>query len=190
MSLIKRDYVDAKLFAATDVYYFEIDNRPLWEMLKNEAACADELEDILDSYEEVFTAIVESPSIETAVGGRFQCLLGGTVSRVVVSHGAPAAADSYVVDVNINGTTCFTTQGNRPSLAFDDGDGVTAVVEGVIENKTVPANGILTVDIDAVQTGGSPRWLRVDVFIRKNITRRDADDYVVSGDPAEVTYAP
>lgn len=190
MATVKRDYVSAKLFADSDVYYFEIDNRPLYEMITNDAACADELEDILDSYEEIATFFVENPSVETSICGVFRSELGGTVTRVTISHGAPGAADSYVADVNIDGTTCFTTPANRPSLAFDDATGETTVAGVTIENNTVPAGGLITVDIDAVQTGGSPRWFRVDVYIQKDITRRDASDYIILGDPPAAVYSP
>lgn len=189
MVTINQNWVTAKFFVATDVYFYTTDNRPLAELLKNEAAIADTLNDVLASNEEIATFIIESPSVETKVGGIFRSETGGIIDRVTVSAGLAGASDSFLVDVNIDNVTCFTNQANRPALAFDDVDGEATVTGAPIQVSAVPAGGLVSVDIDAIQTG-SPRWLRIDVFIRKTITEREADDYEAQGDPLTITYVP
>lgn len=189
MVTINQNWVTAKFFVATDVYFYTTDNRPLAELLKNEAAIADTLNEVLDSNEEIATFIIESPSVETSVGGFFRSKIGGTIDRITVSAGLAGASGSFLVDVNINGVTCFTNQANRPSLAFDDANSEATVTGAPIEVDNVPALGLISVDIDAIQTG-TPRWLRIDVFIKKTITVREADDYQAQGDPLTITYVP
>lgn len=58
---------------------------------------------------------------------------------------APTGA-ALLVDVNKNGTTIFTTQGNRPSIAAS-GNASSAAVPDV---TTLAAGDYLTVDIDQV----------------------------------------
>lgn len=59
---------------------------------------------------------------------------------------APTGA-VVLVDVNISGTTAFTTQANRPTIAaaaFDSG------AEKVPDITEIPAGGYLTVDVDQI----------------------------------------
>jgi hypothetical protein len=62
----------------------------------------------------------------------------------------PGTADSTVVDVNKNGVTIYTTQANRPTLAFDDADGWASSVPDIL---TFAAGDVITLDIDAIATG-------------------------------------
>lgn len=188
MATIPRDYPSIQLFAPSDPYYWSIDNRPLWVMMRAMSALDDEVLDILDSHEECATFFIETPATG-AIGGLFRSELGGTIARVTLSNTTAGASSDTIADVNINGTTAFTTQSNRPTLAFDDADRVVTVQEASIENKTVPAGGLISVDLDQLQTG-SPLKVRVDVFIRRDITARSYMDYILSGDPLEITYSP
>lgn len=67
---------------------------------------------------------------------------------------APAGA-SVIIDVNKNGTTIFTTQANRPSIASGANAGAEAVPDAAARSYT--AGQYLTVDIDQVgsTTAGS-----------------------------------
>lgn len=68
------------------------------------------------------------------------------LTRVYISVGtAPTGAD-LIVDVNINGTTIFTTQANRPTIAASANTGTS----GVPDVTTVNVGEYLTVDVDQV----------------------------------------
>lgn len=79
-----------------------------------------------------------------------------TISAVRVSLGI-AGSTSTIVDVNKGGTTIFTTQANRPTLAVA---GVTA--KSVAPDVTAWADGeYLTVDIDQGGTGSAGLQVQV-----------------------------
>lgn len=69
-----------------------------------------------------------------------------------------AGTTATTVDVNINGTTIFTTQANRPSLA----SGVTTVKVTNMNVVEIPAGGRVTVDIDAAGSGSASLTVQVD----------------------------
>ena len=53
-----------------------------------------------------------------------------------------------IVDINKNGTTIFTTQANRPTLAYDDGD--KKAVSPAPDVTSLAEGDIVTIDIDAI----------------------------------------
>jgi len=63
---------------------------------------------------------------------------------------APGSGKTFTVDVNKNGTTIFTTQANRPSIADD----ATEDTSGSPEVTALAKNDKLTVDVD-VSTAGT-----------------------------------
>jgi hypothetical protein len=68
-----------------------------------------------------------------------------TITEVYLMVGtAPGSGKTFTVDVNKNGTTIFTTQGNRPSIA----DTATEDTSGVPDVTDLAKNDKLTVDID------------------------------------------
>ena len=83
-----------------------------------------------------------------------------TISNVAVSVGTAPTGASVIVDVNINGTTAFTTQSNRPTIAasgFNDlssAPDVTSVVSG----------DYLTIDVDQIGSTIAGADLVVQVF--------------------------
>jgi len=58
-----------------------------------------------------------------------------------------------LVDVNKNGTTIYTSQANRPSLAWDDANGW--AISGAPDVTTFVAGDIITIDIDQIATGAA-----------------------------------
>ena len=68
-----------------------------------------------------------------------------TISSVRASVGTAPTGAALIVDVNKNGTTIFTTQGNRPSIAAS---GFTAT--GTPDVTSLTAGDYLTVDVDQV----------------------------------------
>lgn len=78
---------------------------------------------------------------------------------------APTGA-SLIVDVNKNGTTIYTTQGNRPTIA----DGANAGGPGATPDVTSLAAGdYLTVDIDQVGSSVAGADLTVSVIVTKTV---------------------
>jgi len=89
-----------------------------------------------------------------ATGTNFRAMVAGgafEIALVYIYCKTPGSASSTIVDVNLNGTTIFTTQGNRPELAYNDADQV--AVSGTPEVTTVAAGDVLTWDIDQIGTG-------------------------------------
>ena len=86
-----------------------------------------------------------------------------TIQSVRASVGTAPTGASILIDINVNGTTIFTTQGNRPAIAAGSN------TSGKVTNMDVTsvANGAyLTVDVD--QTGsivaGSDLTVQVEVL--------------------------
>lgn len=74
-----------------------------------------------------------------------------SIQNVYVYCENPGTGSSTIVDVHKNGTTIFTTQGNRPTLAYNDAD---KVVKSAVPDVVGLAEGdILTIDIDQVAMG-------------------------------------
>jgi hypothetical protein len=70
-----------------------------------------------------------------------------TILSCRASVGTPPTGTSLIVDVNKNGTTIFTTQANRPTIA------VSGSTSGAVTNMniaTLSAGDYLTVDVDQI----------------------------------------
>jgi hypothetical protein len=68
-----------------------------------------------------------------------------SISKVRASVGTAPTGSAVIVDVNLGGTTIFTTQANRPSIAAS---GTTATA--VPDVTTWPDGTYLTLDVDAI----------------------------------------
>lgn len=82
-----------------------------------------------------------------------------TLVAVVASCGVAPAGAAVIVDVNLNGTTIFTTQANRPTIA--DGGNQSAVATPDV--TAVSAGDYLTVDIDQVGSSDPGEDLTVSI---------------------------
>lgn len=85
---------------------------------------------------------------------RFRFPLKATILGVQAAVNTAPAGAAVVVDVNINGTTAYTTQTNRPTIAagaFDSG------AQTVPDVTAIAAGQYLTVDVDQIgsTTAGS-----------------------------------
>lgn len=80
-----------------------------------------------------------------------------TVVRAVV--GTAPTTQSIIVDVHKNGTTIFTTQANRPTIAA----GATASGAATPNVTSLAAGDVLTVDIDQVGSGTTGANLSVSI---------------------------
>lgn len=74
------------------------------------------------------------------------------VDVIAHSNAAGTGGTSTIMDVNINGTTIYTTQANRPVL-LEANDGMYTEA-GLPEVDRIDAKDILTVDVDQVATTG------------------------------------
>lgn len=110
-----------------------------------------------DTYEFSMTG-----ALATKVGG-FKVYMEGdyVLDTVRASVGTAPTAGTVVVDVNRNGTTVYTTQANRPTIATS---GFTAL-GGAAANDTFSAGDYLTVDVDTVGTSSAD--LTVVVRLRR-----------------------
>lgn len=82
-----------------------------------------------------------------------------TLVAVVASCGVAPAGAAVIVDVNLNGTTIFTTQANRPTIA--DGGNQSAVETPDV--TAVSAGDYLTVDIDQIGSDDPGEDLTVSI---------------------------
>lgn len=105
--------------------------------------------------------------VATEVGGAWICPAASTINFVYIYCEDPGTASSTIVDVNKNGTTIFTTQANRPSLAWNDADGVAK--SGTPDVTSLAENDVLTADIDQAATGAAG----LSVLVSINVTPPD-----------------
>jgi len=85
------------------------------------------------------------------------------VQSVRASAGTAPTGATILVDANKNGTTIYTTQGNRPTIAIS---GFTAL-GGVAANDTFAAGDYLTVDVDQIGSTVAGADLVVVVRMRR-----------------------
>jgi hypothetical protein len=102
------------------------------------------------------TTAYTDEAAQDAVGGMFT---GNTETRIALTYddaGAKinAVVDAFpvliqfAVDVNIGGTTVFTTQGNRPSIAISGNTSTAGNSDAAA--STLASGGYLTVDVDQI----------------------------------------
>jgi hypothetical protein len=98
--------------------------------------------------------------IGTTVDGGWIVPTAMTISAVWLHRATPGTSSSSIVDLNKNGVTMYTTQANRPTIAFNDSDNK---VQATLPDITAVAAGdILTMDIDQIE-GGIPGDLTLTI---------------------------
>jgi hypothetical protein len=83
------------------------------------------------------------------------------IDEVFAHVGTAPTGDTILIDVNDDGTTIFTTQGNRPTIAISGTDDASGAPDG---GTAVAAGSIITVDVD--QIGSTIAGSDLTVFIR------------------------
>lgn len=102
-----------------------------------------------------------SGSLTTQTGAsRFYVDAAATIAKVRVAVGTAPVGAAVTVDVNKNGTTIFTTQANRPSIAAG---GFTATATPDVTALSI--GDYLTVDIDGVGSTNPGADLTVSVTL-------------------------
>ena len=94
--------------------------------------------------------------------GRFYVPRAREIISVVAAVGTAPTGASILIDVNKNGTTIFTTQGNRPSVAAS---AFKVAAPAVPDVTSVAAGDLLSVDIDQVGSSVAGSDLTVIVLM-------------------------
>jgi hypothetical protein len=92
--------------------------------------------------------------------GRFVMPCAGTIIGVLASVGTAPTGAAVIADVLKNGTTVFTTSGNRPTIAISGNVSTTTVPDVT----TLVAGDYLTSDIDQVGSTIAGADLNVQVL--------------------------
>jgi hypothetical protein len=95
---------------------------------------------------------IQAGDVSTTMGVesvRLYADASGTIQDARCSVGTAPTTSPVTVDINKNGTTIFTTQGNRPSIAA----GGNTDVSGVPDVTTYVAGDYFDIDIDAEDSG-------------------------------------
>lgn len=101
-------------------------------------------------------------SLSTGTGtSRYYFARTVTVSNVIASVGTAPTGASVIVDVNKNGTTIFTTQANRPTIAINSFTDLTSVPD----ITSFVSGDYLTVDIDQVGSTATGADLMIRIAI-------------------------
>lgn len=87
------------------------------------------------------------------------------IDEVRVHLGTAPTGAAFLVDVNINGTTVFTTQANRPSVAISGTDATSGVADG---GQAGAKNDRVSVDVD--QVGSTIAGSDLTVMVRGRYT--------------------
>lgn len=89
--------------------------------------------------------------VDTDVDGGYISDSAFTISGVRLWRGTAGSSSSTIVDIHKNGTTMYTTQGNRPTILFSDGDNK---IDATLPDVTsISAGDIITMDIDQIEAG-------------------------------------
>jgi hypothetical protein len=88
----------------------------------------------------------------------------GVIIGISVAVGTAPTGASLVIDVNKNGTTVFTTQGNRPTIVA----GATATASEAIPDVTTIAMGdVYKIDVDQIGSTVAGSDLQVNIRYRR-----------------------
>ena len=86
----------------------------------------------------------------------------GTITSILLWREIAGTMGNTTLDLNINGGSAYTTQGNRPTIEWDDADHM--VVCALQDITTLGQYDILTIDIDQIESG-DPQNLTLIIYI-------------------------
>jgi hypothetical protein len=97
------------------------------------------------------TFVITKVAVNSVAAGKaiFRVPFACTIKAMTIAVDATSAGSSQIFDVNKNGTTLFTTQANRPTVAAA---AVSASV-ALPDVKTLALGDVITVDCDQVGSG-------------------------------------
>jgi hypothetical protein len=106
-------------------------------------------------------------SVNTRIDGTVVMNRAGTIISVRGYRlTAGGTGGSTLVDVNINGTTIFTTQANRLTFLQSGGSNLKGQSGTIDGTATFVAGDDISVDVDAIETGTIPEDLCVAVEVQ------------------------
>lgn len=109
----------------------------------------DNLSYLIDRTFSLALVVPGNPSATTNVSIRAIMPVAGTITSIKSTCGT-APATTYTYDINKNGTTIYTTQGNRPTRT--SGNGTSVVTHTTPDVTTFSAGDVITVDLDTAGT--------------------------------------
>ena len=102
-----------------------------------------------------------SLTVTTNISTYFQAPARVRIDEVRCHVGTAPVGATILVDVNDDGTTVFTTQGHRPTIADGANDATSGAADG---GTSVAKNSVITIDVDQVGSGTAGSDLTV--FVR------------------------
>jgi hypothetical protein len=103
----------------------------------------------LDTYRWVLNG---KPIVETGIDNAWIAPRAGTITRITLYRRTEGGGGSLIVDVNKNGTTLYTTQGNRPTVTAAGGANQIDVTTD-FDVTTFAQDDRFEVDVDQIETG-------------------------------------
>lgn len=97
-------------------------------------------------------AVNGKPAVQTNIDGAWIAPRAGTITRITLFRRTAGSSGSTTVDVNINGTTVYTTQGNRPTVTQAGGANLIDATTDM-DVTAVAQNDRLECDVDVVEAG-------------------------------------
>lgn len=88
---------------------------------------------------------------------------GKITDVIVTSAAAGSGGTSTIIDVNLNGTTIYTEQDNRPTLLTADHGMYTEA--GEPEVTRISAGDRISYDVDQISTGAGPTRTNITIVI-------------------------
>jgi hypothetical protein len=108
--------------------------------------------------------VVVSGALSVAAGAlRYGFPYAATIVSVSATVGTAPTGTTLIVDVHKNGTTIFTTQANRPTIAISANVSSTATPDVV----AIAAGDYLTVDVDQIGSGTAGSNLVVTIWFNE-----------------------
>jgi hypothetical protein len=96
----------------------------------------------------------------------------GTIRSVTTAVTTAPTGATLICDVNVAGTTIFTTQANRPTIAISGFSDNSAAIEA----GTFAAGDVISVDVD--QVGSSVAGANLSVLVTYDMVAADTGDNV------------
>jgi len=92
------------------------------------------------------------PAVANGVDNAWIAPRAGTITRITLYRRTAGSSGSTIVDVDLNGTTVYTTQGNRPTVTQAAGNNAIDATTDM-DVTAVAQDDRLEVNVDAVEAG-------------------------------------
>lgn len=91
--------------------------------------------------------------VTTDVDGLQYVPFPGAITGAFLTRAIAGTSSDSIVDVHKNGTTLWTTQANRPKIAWNDGD--KKVIATLPDVTSLAEGDLLSFDVDQIEAGGA-----------------------------------